>query len=249
MRFWTAEGVETHKWLPGDAITALAVDMNQGFVIAATMDRAVRVYDPSMAVQEVVQQHVGHSDAVRCIIHVPEKQQYLTASWDRTIRVWRAYQPDGRSSLQSKEEGTATGAVAEEGAAETEDGNPPEEERQLTYAELHPLIEPKCLEKHGRGGHDYFSKKVAAEDPKEKRKKKQSDDAEVRRGGVAGRGGGMGWRDGVAGWDGGMGWRDGVAQGRYIRYTPRPLSGRRYIRYIRYISYTPRPLSGRRPRP
>ena len=156
--------------------------LTQGFVIAATMDRAVRVYDPSMLVQEVVQQHVGHSDAVRCIIHVPEKQQYLTASWDRTIRVWRAYQPDGRGrdAAQSVAEGTATGAVAEEGSkAEADDGTPPEEERQLTYAELHPLIEPKCLEKHGRGGHDYFSKKVAAEDPKEKRKKKQSDDAEA----------------------------------------------------------------------
>ena len=44
------------------------------------------------------------------------------------------------------------------------------------YAELHPLIEPKCLANSAGRGHDYFSKKVAADDPKEKRKKKQSDD-------------------------------------------------------------------------
>jgi len=172
VRFWTPEGVEHSKWLPGDAVTALAIDQKGGFVIAASMDRAVRVYDPVS--QEVVQQHVGHSDAVRCIIHVPEKQQYLTASWDRTIRVWRAYMADGRN-LQSKEDAPAGGTIAEEGKPEADDGALVEE-RQPTYAELHPLIEPKCLEKHAGRGHDYFSKKVAAEDPKEKRKKKQSDD-------------------------------------------------------------------------
>ena len=50
------------------------------------MDRAVRVYD--VETREVVQSHLGHSDAVRSILHVPEKEQYITASWDRTIRVW-----------------------------------------------------------------------------------------------------------------------------------------------------------------
>ena len=29
VRFWTADGVESSKWLPGDAITALAVDQKQ----------------------------------------------------------------------------------------------------------------------------------------------------------------------------------------------------------------------------
>lgn len=60
--FWTAEGEQQGKWLPGDAVTALAIDQKYGLVIAASMDRAVRLYDP--IAQEVVQQHVGHSDAV-----------------------------------------------------------------------------------------------------------------------------------------------------------------------------------------
>jgi len=166
--FWTADGVQDSKWLPGDAVTALAIDQKTGFVIAATMDLVVRVYNP--VAQEVVQQHVGHSDAVRCIIHVPEKQQYLTASWDRTIRVWRAYQPGGRSA-QHKDEASTRRPIVDEGKHEDDDG----EERQPTYAELHPLIEPKCLQNHGRG-HDYFAKKVNSEDPKEKRKKKHNDD-------------------------------------------------------------------------
>lgn len=63
VRLWTGDGVEESKWLPGDAVSALAIDQTAGFVIAASMDLIVRVYDPVS--QEVVQQHAGHSDAVR----------------------------------------------------------------------------------------------------------------------------------------------------------------------------------------
>lgn len=104
---------------------------------------------------------------------MPEKHQYLTASWDRTIRVWRAYQPGGRNQ-QTKDEGPASNA-AEEGKQEDDDGAT-SDEHQPTYAELHPLVEPRCLQNHAGRGHDYFAKKVAAEDPKEKRKKKQHED-------------------------------------------------------------------------
>ena len=91
MRCWTADGLQLHEIRPGDtSVTALAIDM-YGFVLVATMDKAVRVYD--VETQEVVQQHYGHADAVRSILHVPQKGQYLTASWDRTIRVWTHYTP------------------------------------------------------------------------------------------------------------------------------------------------------------
>ena len=92
VRCWTADGLQLHEIRPpGDtSVTALAIDM-YGFVLVATMDKAVRVYD--VETQEVVQQHYGHADAVRSILHVPQKGQYLTASWDRTIRVWTHYTP------------------------------------------------------------------------------------------------------------------------------------------------------------
>ena len=96
---------------------------------------------------------MGHSDAVRCIIHVPEKQQYITASWDRTIRVWKAYQNDSRSSVMMEGEGVAAVEAIDEGDGAAEEKTP-------TYAELHPLIEPKCLSDRAGRGSDYFSKKV-----------------------------------------------------------------------------------------
>ena len=91
VRLWSADGQCIGEIRPpGDAITALEIDQLRGLLIVASMDRAIRVYEPEDS-GALVQQHHGHSDAVRCILHVPEKQQYITASWDRTIRVWRAY--------------------------------------------------------------------------------------------------------------------------------------------------------------
>ena len=37
------------------------------YILVASMDRAMRIYSPNT--YEVVQQHTGHSDAVRSIIH------------------------------------------------------------------------------------------------------------------------------------------------------------------------------------
>ena len=55
VRCWSADGLQLHEIRPpGDtSVTALAIDM-YGFVLVATMDKAVRVYD--VETQEVVQQ-------------------------------------------------------------------------------------------------------------------------------------------------------------------------------------------------
>jgi len=180
VRLWSPEGNDLHTIRPpGDAITALAVDQKLGYILVASMDRAMRVYSPTTH-QEMVQQHTGHSDAVRCIIHVPEKKQYLTASWDRTIRVWKAYTlRDGDiSDMGGAETVEKTGAAtARETDGEEEGEEEQEEERTLTYAELHPLREPKWLsDRDKRGAADKFLKKAVNEESKERRKKKQAED-------------------------------------------------------------------------
>ena len=193
VRLWSADGACVAELRPpGDAITALEIDQLRGLLIVASMDRAMRVYEPTR--QELVQVHHGHSDAVRCIVHVPEKQQYITASWDHTIRVWRAYQPE---SEKKGKKGKGAGAVAGGGDAAAaapsgaEGGQPGggldeagaeaaaeafEEERVPTYAELHPLREPKCLSDRTKGAAESkFLKKVSTEDS-QKRKKKQAEE-------------------------------------------------------------------------
>lgn len=50
---------------------------------------ACRVYDPEH--YRVVQQNVGHTDAVKQVIHIPERNQYVSCSPDRTIRIWNSW--------------------------------------------------------------------------------------------------------------------------------------------------------------
>ena len=179
VRLWSADGQCVGEIRPpGDAITALEIDQLRGLLIVASMDRAIRVYEPEDS-GALVQQHHGHSDAVRCILHVPEKQQYITASWDHTIRVWRAY--TGPEKKPPSAAARAAAAAAAEGAAL--DGGVPgegvastavEEPVELTYAERFPLREPKMLGK--AQGQGQFLKKASTEETREKKKKKQAED-------------------------------------------------------------------------
>ena len=177
VRCWTPEGEQKYEIRPpGDAVTALAIDAN-GFILVASMDSAVRVYD--VETQEVVQQHTGHSDAVRCIIHVKEKQQYLTASWDRTIRVWRAHSPAVKHSVRADgEEGAGAPASTDAGSGATGGEAGEEEEEFVPYSTKFPLIEPKWLADRGKGSGDKFMRKVTKEDGgKGRTKKGDADDA------------------------------------------------------------------------
>ena len=157
-------------------ITALAVDERHGYLLIASMDCAVRVYDPLAS--EVVQVHRGHSDAVRCILHVPEKDQYITASWDHTIRVWRAHAA-GRRKGDGAASPTRRGASPTRAAAASPEagGAEAEEERPLTFAERNPLVMPKCISGfEKKAGADKFLKKTMEGVEQTKRKKKHADD-------------------------------------------------------------------------
>ena len=48
-----------------------------------------RVYDPVH--YRLVQQNVGHTDAVTQVMHIPERNQYVSCSADRSIRIWNAW--------------------------------------------------------------------------------------------------------------------------------------------------------------
>ena len=48
-----------------------------------------RVYDSEKF--RLMQTNVGHTDSVRDIVHIPERGQYVSCSWDRTIRIWNEW--------------------------------------------------------------------------------------------------------------------------------------------------------------
>lgn len=89
IRIWRADGMACDLVLSAQgAVSALCIDQVNGCIVAGVQE-IIRVYDPES--RKIVQKNLGHNDSVRCIIHIPERSQYVSASWDKTVRIWNAY--------------------------------------------------------------------------------------------------------------------------------------------------------------
>ncbi|XP_075065283.1 uncharacterized protein LOC142152492 isoform X1 [Mixophyes fleayi] len=89
IRIWSEDGSQCEKILhTKGVITCVCIDQINGCIAAGVHD-TVRVYDPDSLLQ--VQCNVGHTDLIRSLIHIPEMKQYVSVSWDRTVRIWKAY--------------------------------------------------------------------------------------------------------------------------------------------------------------
>ncbi|XP_059845997.1 uncharacterized protein LOC132405308 isoform X3 [Hypanus sabinus] len=89
IRIWSEDGTQCEQLLATHrAVNCLCIDQVNGCIIAGIQER-MSVYDPETFIE--VQRNIGHTDSICSIIHIPERTQYITASWDRTLRVWNAY--------------------------------------------------------------------------------------------------------------------------------------------------------------
>ena len=78
LRTWSPDGEPVGTAHTRDAVTAMCTDQETGYCVAASMDLCIRVYD--LVNGEVITTHSGHTDAVRNIVHVPQKNEYLRSS-------------------------------------------------------------------------------------------------------------------------------------------------------------------------
>ncbi|KAH9505160.1 hypothetical protein Btru_058857 [Bulinus truncatus] len=106
IRIWSGHGMnECEQVLSTQGgVTCLCIDRNHGSIIAGVQN-VIKVYDADQ--YRLVQTNVGHTDAVRCIIHITERNQYVSCSWDETIRVWNTWKmPRGRQqhNTQTKDQ-------------------------------------------------------------------------------------------------------------------------------------------------
>ncbi|XP_056430967.1 uncharacterized protein LOC130369578 [Hyla sarda] len=89
IRIWSEEGALCERVLHTKGVVmCICIDQMNGCIAAGVHD-TIRVYDPDTLLQ--VQCNVGHTDLIRCIVHIPEMKQYASVSWDRTVRLWKAY--------------------------------------------------------------------------------------------------------------------------------------------------------------
>jgi len=102
IRIWSANGMSCELVLNAHGnVSALCIDRTNGCIVVGVQD-TIRVYDPEY--RKIVQTNVGHTDSVRDVIHIPERHQYVSASWDKTVRVWNAYCKTQRKKLKSKDD-------------------------------------------------------------------------------------------------------------------------------------------------
>ncbi|KAJ3217607.1 hypothetical protein HDU67_007549 [Dinochytrium kinnereticum] len=136
IRVWASEGLPLIKVINNDGpVTALCVDVVNGCILTGSQDKCIRVFDPEKK-DEVVQKNAGHSDEVRAIIHIPVRNQYVSASWDNTVRIW-----NGQRRITTK---TASAFYANPNVGLFDDSD---EANHQAFAELNPLIVPKLLSK------------------------------------------------------------------------------------------------------
>ncbi|OWF48420.1 uncharacterized protein LOC110453096 [Mizuhopecten yessoensis] len=127
IRIWAGHGLnecETVLSAQG-GVCCLCIDMQNGALVVGAQ-KYIRVYDPES--YRLAQTNEGHTDAIRSIIHIPERNQYVSCSWDKTIRVWNGWKmpkrkrqsKDGKNG-KGNEPKTSTSAVKKVGFVDQED--------------------------------------------------------------------------------------------------------------------------------
>nr|CAB3260425.1 uncharacterized protein LOC100175309 [Phallusia mammillata] len=89
IKIWTADGMSCeHTLTTQGAVSSLCIDKVNGSIVAA-VENVIKVYD--METCNLMQTNIGHTENIRSIVHVVERSQYVSGSWDKTIRIWNAY--------------------------------------------------------------------------------------------------------------------------------------------------------------
>ncbi|KAK9811558.1 hypothetical protein WJX72_005843 [[Myrmecia] bisecta] len=135
MRLWNSEGEQLMEIAyVGGSIQSIYVDNVNDLVLAAMLDKVVRVY--SLDSQLPVIKYSGHTDVIRSIGYLSDKGLYVTGSWDRTLRLW--YKPAGVGVALRSQPSANWGTLRPEG--------PPTDQEDVTVTCVPPLELPKSLQ-------------------------------------------------------------------------------------------------------
>mmetsp|Transcript_33374 Transcript_33374/g.84557 ORF Transcript_33374/g.84557 Transcript_33374/m.84557 type:complete len:866 (-) Transcript_33374:212-2809(-) len=144
LRLWGTDGTKLHQFAyTGGSVQALYVDNVNKLLVAAMLDKAVCVYDLDDPIPRAT--YKGHTDVVRGISYLHSADCYITASWDKSLRLW--FTPGGprhgagvvvpKQPAGGLKEGAGLGL----GGEEEED----EEHFVSSYEKAHPLEVPRAL--------------------------------------------------------------------------------------------------------
>ncbi|ORY40968.1 WD40 repeat-like protein [Rhizoclosmatium globosum] len=130
IRIWSAEGAQMINVINNDGpVSALCIDAINGY-------KCIRIFDLENK-EQVAQKNVGHHDEIRSVIHIPVRNQYVSASLDNTVRIWNAYMKKGQRRVVINKVSTPNQNQAPGVGTEHDDGP--------TYSEMNPLMVPKMI--------------------------------------------------------------------------------------------------------
>ncbi|CAF0782811.1 unnamed protein product [Rotaria sp. Silwood1] len=91
IRIWETNGEFKQAINVRGSIHTIAIDDVQKALLIGTQD-TLKVFD--MEEYTCVQTNEGHTDVIRDVLFIPERNQYITVSLDRTMRIWNAWSPE-----------------------------------------------------------------------------------------------------------------------------------------------------------
>lgn len=136
IRIWNPQGVKMHYFTyTGGSIQCLYVDEVNQLLLAAMLDKTAYVYDLDDPLPKA--KYSGHSDVIRSMAHIPERHCYVTASWDKSLRLWFVPCEENLHAARSKDNATQEFLL------------PQDYEETNTFVsefeKAHPLVPPKAL--------------------------------------------------------------------------------------------------------
>ncbi|KAL6755154.1 WD40-repeat-containing domain protein, partial [Haematococcus lacustris] len=141
IRLWSPAGVKLSQWSQnGGSVQCLYVDNVNNLLVVAMQDKGCCVYDLDDPIPRAT--YKGHTDVVKGIGYLAAAKCYVTASWDKSLRLWYAPTHQGSSSQQP-----APGASGPSGpgAVALVEDDEDEEHFVSNYEKAHPLEVPRAL--------------------------------------------------------------------------------------------------------
>ncbi|KAJ9523676.1 hypothetical protein QJQ45_020098 [Haematococcus lacustris] len=141
IRLWSPAGVKLSQWSQnGGSVQCLYVDNVNNLLVVAMQDKDCCVYDLDDPIPRAT--YKGHTDVVKGIGYLAAAKCYVTASWDKSLRLW--YAPTHQGSCSQQPAPGASGPPGPGAVALVEDDED-EEHFVSNYEKAHPLEVPRAL--------------------------------------------------------------------------------------------------------
>ena len=133
------EGIEAHLF-----VATLDCEIRGYSLLAQPLEEDVGIFGDE-APPPLLAKWSGHTDCIRRIIRIPERKQYLSVGWDKSLRFWHAPTGSSLGGYGGDSNVNSPADVSSPDGPKDGAGEDSEERFISSYEREHPLIVPKAL--------------------------------------------------------------------------------------------------------